>query len=282
MFLDLLAAPKVEPYVRWKAHDGLAGLALAAGQPQQAASHFEAALDTIEKTRSDLLKADYRLSFLTQLIRFYRAYVDVLVAQGATERALEIADSSRGRVLAERHGVVAPARASAKTMRRLAKESNAVLLSYWLTPARSYLWMIGPDSLQLHELPPAGEIEKLVREHQQAIASSLVDPLARQGTAGDRLYSLLIEPVARSIPAGGNVIIVPDGVLHGLNFETLPVQGARRHYWIEDAVVQIAPSLAMLGRAVYAGGHAGDRCCSSVTRSRTSRSFPAFATPRPR
>jgi CHAT domain-containing protein len=41
-------------------------------------------------------------------------------------------------------------------------------------------------------------------------------------------------------------VIVPDGALYGLNFETLPVDGPRRHYWIEDAEVQIAPSLSML------------------------------------
>jgi CHAT domain-containing protein len=43
------------------------------------------------------------------------------------------------------------------------------------------------------------------------------------------------------------VVIVPDGALYGLNFETLPVDGPHRHYWIEDAEIQIAPSLAMLG-----------------------------------
>jgi CHAT domain-containing protein len=42
------------------------------------------------------------------------------------------------------------------------------------------------------------------------------------------------------------VLIVPDGGLHGLNFETLPVPGVRRHFLIEDAQIQIAPSLASL------------------------------------
>ena len=71
--------------------------------------HFAAALDTIEKTRSDLMRTDYKLSYLTRLIDFYRVYVDALVDQGQIERALEIADSSRGRVLAERQGVTSPA-----------------------------------------------------------------------------------------------------------------------------------------------------------------------------
>ncbi len=41
-------------------------------------------------------------------------------------------------------------------------------------------------------------------------------------------------------------MIVPDGALHGLNFETLPVGGSRRHYWIEDVEIEIVPSLGLL------------------------------------
>jgi CHAT domain-containing protein len=260
--------PAVRFSVRWSAHDGLAGLALAAGERRRAAAHFEAALDTIEKTRADLLKTDYRLSFSdrAQLIRFYRSYVEMLIEQGEPDRALEIADSSRGRVLAEKHGVAPPARVTTAAMRRLAAESKAVLLSYWLTPSRSYLWVIGGHGITRVDLPPSGEIEKLVREHQQAIANSLADPLAAQG-AGDRLYTVLVAPAARAIQRGSDVIIVPDGPLHGLNFETLPVSGERRHYWIEDVTVQIAPSLAMLrqtppstpSRSLLVFGNAGAR-----------------------
>jgi CHAT domain-containing protein len=77
----------------------------------------------------------------------------------------------------------------------------------------------------------------------------MADPLAARDSPGDRLYHLLVEPVRQSVPSLGSVVIVPDGALYGLNFETLPVDGPRRHYWIEDAEIQITPSLAMLGLA---------------------------------
>ena len=57
----------------------------------------------IEHTRSELLNTDYRLSFLTRLIRFYERYIDVLVERGELDEALTVADSIRARVLAERH-----------------------------------------------------------------------------------------------------------------------------------------------------------------------------------
>jgi tetratricopeptide (TPR) repeat protein len=94
--------------VQWSAHEGMAQLAISTRRPPDAMRHFAAALDIIEKTRSDLLRTDYKLSYLARLIDFYRSYVDLLIDQGQTERALEIADSSRGRVLAERQGVSTP------------------------------------------------------------------------------------------------------------------------------------------------------------------------------
>jgi len=119
-----------------------------------------------------------------------------------------------------------------------------VLLFYWLAPERSYVWIVTSNAVRCLPLPPAHQIEALVREHQSAIESALADPLAATETAGDRLYRLVVEPAARWIEPNARVLIVPDGALHRLNFETLPVGGARRHYWIEDVEIQLAPALA--------------------------------------
>ena len=243
---EALEDPEGHASIRWSAHAGLASVALKSGNATTASGHFEAALNIIEKTRSDLLKTDYKLSYLTQLISFYRDYVDALLAQGRTERALEVADSSRGQVLAERQHIAAPPRASAARLRRLAAESRTVFLAYWLAPSKSHLWVVSTDGIRHLTLPASLEIERLVREHQGAIANAMVDPLHAKDSAGDRLYRLLVAPAAPSLPPGVSVIIVPDGALHGINFETLPVDGPRRHYWIEDAQVQVAPSLASL------------------------------------
>ena len=246
LYEEALASPDPPPSVVWDAHFGLANVASAAKQPERATREFEAALAVIERTRSGLLKTDYKLSYLTRLISFYQSYVDTLLARGQIERALEVADSSRGRVLAERQGGAPPPRASAATLRGLAKDSRSVMLSYWLTPAKSYVWVVNGSGISVVSLPPAKEIEALVRQHQGAIANALVDPLATNATAGDRLFQILVAPALASIPTGASVIVVADGALHGVNFETLPVDGARRHYWIEDVELQIAPSLASL------------------------------------
>lgn len=244
LYEEALAMSEGAPPIVWTAHKGLAEAAIARKASDDAARHFELALATVEKTRSGLLEADYRLSFLTQLIDFYRAYVDLLVQQGRSDRALEIADSSRGRVLAERQRVEAPARVNAANVQRVATRTNTTLLSYWLAPKRSFLWVIGRAGIRRVDLPPSAEIETAVREYRALTNNSMANPLDKPGTAGDRLYQMLVAPA--KLPHNASVVIVPDGALYSLNFETLPVDGTRRHYWIEDAQVQIAPSLAML------------------------------------
>jgi len=155
LFEDALAGSATDAGVRWSAHAGLAGVAIATAEPDRASRHFEAALDTIEKTRSELLKTDYKLTFLTRLILFYQAYVDALVDQGRIERALEVSESSRGRVLAERNGVAPPTRTTAAGMQRMAAQSRAVHLSYWLGPQRSYVWVVTRERRALRA-PAAG------------------------------------------------------------------------------------------------------------------------------
>jgi CHAT domain-containing protein len=252
LFDQALAGAESFADVRWGAHAGLAGIAIAAAQPDRAARHFEAALDTIEKSRSEVLKTEYKLSFLTRLIQFYQSYIDALVDQGRIERALEVSESSRGRVLGERNSLAPPAKASAAALQQVAARSRSVLLSYWLGASRSYVWIVTATGVQTVRLPPAAEIESLVRDHQAAIHNTLADPLASPGAAGDRLYRVLVEPVLPWIPPGTRVVIVPDRSLHAINFETLPVPGATRHYLIEDLEIQTAPSLSLLSVAPVA------------------------------
>jgi tetratricopeptide (TPR) repeat protein len=247
LYQRALSAANGVAAVEWTAHAGLAQVAVLDRQPAIATRHFEAALRTVEKTRSELLKVDYKLSFLTQLIDFYRNYVDVLVEQGQSDRALEVVESSRGRVLAERQRVDAPARLTVAALRDLARTTRTTMLSYWLAPKRSFLWIVSGSGVRRIDLPPAPEIESAVRDYGAVLANALANPLAGHDTSGDRLFRMLVAPAA--LPLDTPVVIVPDGALHGLNFETLPVDGPRRHYWIEDAEVQVAPSLSMLTNA---------------------------------
>ena len=251
LYREMLTFAKNRPSLEWAAHQGLGRVAMALGKPNDAQREFEAAIAVVERTRSELLKADYRLSFLTGPLRsLYQDYMDLLVEQGKFEPALVIADSSRGRVLAERQGVAAPARSTPGLLRRIAVDLNASLLTYWVGEERSYVWLVTANGIRFVPLSaPASKVGDLVRAHQQSIVASLADPLASARSPGDELYRLIIDPVAQWVPRGSRVVIAPDTALSILNFETLPVAGDKRHYWIEDVEIAVAPSLGNLNAA---------------------------------
>ena len=247
LYEEVLADSTTPPALAWDVHVELGNIGASAGDLNAASRHYRNALDVIEHTRSELLNTDYRLSFLTRLIRFYERYIDVLVERGELDEALTVADSIRARVLAERHGVAAPPRPTAAVFRRAAQEMRSVFVFYWIGSTRSYAWLVTGDRVRFIPLETnAGAIKPLVEQYRNTIVTSLADPLAAQGGAGDTLFQQLVQPVAAAIPRGARVVIVPDGALNILNFETLPVPGDRRHYWIEDVEIVVAPSLGAL------------------------------------
>jgi CHAT domain-containing protein len=79
------------------------------------------------------------------------------------------------------------------------------------------------------------------------------DPLESSDRTGQELYTMLVAPAAKIIQSKLPVMILADGALSLMNFETLIVPPAgenqKAHYWIEDATLISAPSLAMLAAA---------------------------------
>jgi len=63
---------------------------------------------------------------------------------------------------------------------------------------------------------------------------------------GRTLYRTLIAPARALLVNNAKVVIIPDGSLNNLNFETLIVPDPEPHYWIEDAGVTNASSLRVL------------------------------------
>ncbi len=175
-------------------HAEFGNLSATAGDLDAASRHYRSALDVIEHTRSELLDTSYRLSFLTRLIRFYERYIDVLVERREFDEALTVADSIRARVLAERHGVAAPARPSASVFRRAALALRSALLFYWVGSTRAYAWVVTGDRIRFIPLETnAREIETLVDQYRNTIVTSLGDPLASNAAAGDTLFQRLVQ-----------------------------------------------------------------------------------------
>ena len=202
----------------------------------------------VEQSRSELNGPDNKITFLSRLIRFYQDYVDALMDRNLPVRALEVADSSRAHLLAEglpRNGKLEEGARGAEKLKALARRSGSTWLSYWVAPRRSFLWVVTADEIRSFVLPPESEIAGAVERYRGFIETSMRDPIQTENEAGRWLFAELVGKARSLVPAGSHVVIVPDGPLHQLNFETLPVYEGKARYWLEDAVVTVAPSFGI-------------------------------------
>jgi CHAT domain-containing protein len=237
---------KLAGSLQWSAFAKLASVQEQMGQWAAAKKSFEHALASIETSRSAQKKAEYQITYLSSLIRFYQQYVDLLIKQHEEQTALAVADSSRASVLTQ--GSVSSRQLPnfSLRLRQLARSSNSVILFYWLAEKASYLWAVMPSGSRLLTLPSEAEISRDVASYSGFIQSERQDTLASANGVGKRLYRSLLGQLDGCFPAGSRVIIVPDGALHNLNFETLLVDAPQPHYWIHDVTVTVAPSLGIL------------------------------------
>jgi tetratricopeptide (TPR) repeat protein len=307
-FQEVLRASTVETPLRWQAQAGLAGVRDGQGKVAEAEDFYKTAIAMIETARSSINHEELRVSFLSSGIAVYGDYIDFLVRHGRTDDALVQADLSRARTLAEGLSA-APGAKSPRAPRntafqavplrsqQLAQRLHATLLVYWLGEKQSFLWTVTPTRTQCHKLPPAAEIDALVKTYREAtLKSADVLSTAAAAETGQKLYHALVEPalgpalespveavlsgrpdalrntgilpVLPSANVGARFsafpgqpkppaftpptprfIILPDGSLNGLNFETLIVANPQPHFWIEDATITTANSLSLLQAA---------------------------------
>ncbi len=246
LYRELIAESKDVPYLEWNGHVRLASLLASEKRFPQANTEYERGLEVLEQVRSTLFQDDFRLTYHDALMEFFKDYVDLLVSEGREEQALQVAESSRARLLAEKLGLknaIGDVRPS--TFQKYASRTGSVLLSYWLAPKRSFVWTVTPSGIHMKILPGQSEIEDLVRSYRKTIEKSLRDPVEARMPQAERLSQVLLGPLQAELAGAHRVVIVPDGELHALNLETLPVPGSNR-YWIEDAELSLAPSLSLL------------------------------------
>ena len=121
---------------------------------------------------------------------------------------------------------------------------DEVILEYFLSKKKAYCFMTKPDVFNVVTLPAeTGEIERQVKMWLLAITSS-----ARVGerASGTPLYSSLISPAGQLIN-GKSLIVIPDGILARLPFETIPIAtGKKMTYLLYTCPVKYVQSASVL------------------------------------
>jgi CHAT domain-containing protein len=172
---------------------------------------------------------------------------DFLVEKGRSEEALAVAESVRARALSEKLGLSQaqePDFRISDLQQRLPERT--VLLVYWTAPRRSLVWVITRNGHSQFHLPDSAQLREVVGRYNQLIVGRK-DPLDREYGVEKELYDSVLAPVHKMIPPRASVIVVPDGPLYELNFETILVRNGQPRYWIEDVTISVAPSVHVLG-----------------------------------
>jgi CHAT domain-containing protein/Tfp pilus assembly protein PilF len=246
--IAVIHSPNADSSLRWQAQSDLASLYVAQGDNVKAEALFLDALHTVEAARSGIKLEDRRMSVLDAW-PFYDDYIRFLVNQGNEEKALQIAEFSRGRTLAEAFGIGGsqdPAGLRLPAVRSFLRRKNQTILAYWISSQESYLWVIGPATFKLFRLPAQERIDRAINSYNNEIRDH---EEAEESARGQALYEMLIRPAEALLPPHAQVVIVPNRSLYKLNFESLVVPGKAPHYWIEDTVIESASSIALLVKA---------------------------------
>ena len=248
---------------RLSAGNQLARLFERQGNKKEAERIYKATLTTFESARAQLKHEDSRLPFAADANPTYDDYIHLLVEEGRSDEALAAADQSRARTLAQGLGGAVSKvsfQPAALNPRQIARQTGATLLFYWLGEKQSYLWVINSPKITLIRLPAQKEIILRVERYQKALLN-MDDPRQTGNPDGQALYQLLVAPAVKLIRRNAPVMILDDGALSRLNFETLLApgpspqvspsagHGLNTHYWIDDVTLLSAPSLELLAAA---------------------------------
>jgi CHAT domain-containing protein len=256
IYREIEQDPKSHVFLKWESEHSLAQLYEDENQPAAAAREYRAALSTFEGARA-ALHEDTSLPFPVNAAGIYDDYIRFLINKKKTNEALQVAEYQRGRTLAEGLGVLqkgATFKPDDPNAQATARKVNGTILFYWLGEKQSYLWAITSQKTAIFTLPPKSEIEPVAQRYRKALAEQQ-EFLPRTTDDGLALYHMLIEPAAALIPKNAKLVIIPDGTLNTLNFETLLVPGPTPRYWIEDVTLTDASSLRLLAASRTSAKH---------------------------
>lgn len=237
---QIIVNKETDDSLSWQAQTDLADLYVKWGKVEEADRSYRDAIHTVETARSEISQEEKRISFL-DAGPFYDGYLSFLIDHGKETQAMQVAEFSRARTLAEGMGIDAPkSRLDLHQIQR-SLHQDEVVLAYWLSDQQSYLWAVTPSRAKLFRLPPRREIDQAVESYNAQVQERRK---MEDSPGGSVLYNILVKPAEAFLPRNAHVIVIPHRSLYRLNFETLIVPGDAPHYWINDVTIENTSSLA--------------------------------------
>jgi len=222
----------------------------------------------------------YKVSIFDIQAKTYRHLQQVLIAQGKTDAALEIAEQGRTRALVELlttrfSSESTPSFPTIEQIKKIAKKQKAILVEYSVIyhslqgkgqskyrNTELLIWVIQPTGRVIFRLvditflkqenTPLGQFVDFARESigvrgrdAVVVTSDEVPSINNQQLR--QLHQILIQPIADLLPTDPNckIIFIPTGPLFLIPFPALCDASGR--YLIEKHTILTAPSIQVLG-----------------------------------
>lgn len=241
LLMEVYRDPVTMPSLCEEVENAIAKYYARVHNPHAAETWFRKSVATFETQRSSLKDDEMKLPFFANADALYKDYAEFLIDSDRSRDALQLLNRGRARTLEEGLGITNneshPVQQRAVDARAVARKLNATILFYALCPEKSYLWAINGRHTRLFRLPGQSEIDSHVNRYQTAILRSS-DPVRQKNEDARYLFDALVAPAASTLRKGARIVLISDGSLDELNFETLLVPGNDGlHYWIEDVTI---------------------------------------------
>ncbi|MGC1196887.1 MAG: CHAT domain-containing protein, partial [Geitlerinemataceae cyanobacterium] len=237
-------------------------------QYKQATEALYQSIIFFEYLRYEDIPDEARINVFEIQNRPYRHLQISLVAQGEIERALEISERGRARafasLLAEKQRILLLGTPPIAQIKQIARQENATLVQYSVvSDDRLFIWVIQPtgtvdfreidlsslngsledhittirENIGIRSRDPDGTIVAQLTQEEQQRRNSL------QRQSLQKLYQLLIEPIAELLPTDPEapIVFIPQDSLFLVPFPALV--NAEGEYLIQNHTVLTAPAI---------------------------------------
>jgi CHAT domain-containing protein/tetratricopeptide (TPR) repeat protein len=213
-------------------------------------SALAAALDLVEAQRDEIKDLDFRMSYMGVVTEVYDEMILAEVEEGRPLEALSALERKRARTLFERLAATSAINDadSAGSLAAVPVASWAsflpartLLISYARIESRLFIWGVSHDGLEFfYDLVWSSAGDDLIQRLLDATGGTNI-PAEEVGRVCERLFDLLIKPIASNLPAGYTLVFSRDDLLGQIPFSLLRDR-ATGHYLIENYTLSEAPS----------------------------------------
>jgi CHAT domain-containing protein/Tfp pilus assembly protein PilF len=138
--------------------------------------------------------------------------------------------------------------ATLKQLQNQVLGNDESVLEFCLGEERSFAWLISRQTVSFEILPGRREIERNVRQYVNDLSVAPTNlhlqlSVTKQRAMAADLFSMLFGKLAAQLRADSKLIVIPDGLLNQVPYESLVHNG---RYLIEDHQISYLPSASLI------------------------------------